>query len=804
MGLILLLTFVFCFGNIYAQPAAPNKLDKENRRHGEWIFYIDTNDQYISSPDTAGTYRLAKYDHGKLQGKVPQYDYKDRLLYESEFSSLNPDTLNGLYISYFYSGKKHEEFEYVNDVVNGKTITYYENGNVYIDVAFKNGKHNGLYKEYYDNGKLHRTGSMTEGKKDGNFIFYAQDGKIEEERMYVNDMLDGEKKVYKDGRLNYGMPYDNGKLNGVGQFYNPDGTINDYFIYYEGNETDITKLIEKTADLISSMDVEAGLTLGMIIEEYFRKKYGTDNELYEFAVSTLATFYFMSGDQDSAVTWIKKNADIYIKKIDTEKEPGADKWHMMSLMCEAYNLTDEAIIANLRTIARSYKNGKPTEETLEYMNRLAHFYYVQYRDMEANKVYDDLLALIESDKKEFSDTYVYYGLEYADELYDHNEINNALSLLNKIEPYAKTSEKNSITYKKANIYSDQNNIDKATILYSQLFESFGKTQPDTLLHILIMEKLAYHNSDIANYAAAEKLYIDMLALTEKYDQSKDAFYYNYVNDLADFYDRVGRYSKSLSLRNEMVQYYKSQIENPSTLDFLLDTVLLKSLYLSTLLDNAETNRLAGNNEITGNILRDVVSQSKSLSGDTTMTYMRSIAALAGWQLDNYQYESSESNYKSVIDISEKYFAETDVNYDTWKDNLSELYFRTKNYDAALKLAEEVYEVRKKTYKENDPMLLASYGRLSEIYEAKGDIEKAYAYLKKDMDARVAKIQSDFSIMNQNEKEQYLSTFRYRFDEFNFFAFQHVATIPAIAQDVMNYQLANKSMLLYSVSAARTT
>ncbi|MBC8045766.1 MAG: CHAT domain-containing protein, partial [Fimbriimonadaceae bacterium] len=147
---------------------------------------------------------------------------------------------------------------------------------------------------------------------------------------------------------------------------------------------------------------------------------------------------------------------------------------------------------------------------------------------------------------------------------------------------------------------------------------------------------------------------------------------------------------------------------------------------------------------------------------------------------------------------------TDVNYDTWKDNLSELYFRTKNYDAALKLAEEVFAVRKEMYKENDPMLLASYGRLSEIYEAKGDIEKAYTYLKKDMDARVSKIQSDFSIMNQNEKEQYLSTFRYRFDEFNFFAFQHAATIPAIAQDVMNYQLANKSMLLYSVSAARTT
>lgn len=796
--------FYFIFHLVNAQHNAPNKFDENNLRDGKWIFFVDTLEHYVNQFDSSGTYRIAEYNHGKLAGPVYEYNSEDKLILEAEFSSLSPDTLNGNYISYYPSGKKHEQYVYQNGIVEGKTISWFENGNIYVEVPFKNGKHHGQYNEYYENGNIHRKGELINGEKNGLFIFYDEKGIISEERNYVNDELDGEKKVYRDGKLLYMQPFIKGIANGVGQYYKSDGTGGDFFISYEGKELDVKKMIELSGTFLSEGEYEKGILISKIMEEYFRKVYGTENEIYDYAVGTLAKYYYASGDSENGKIWVKKTADIYFKTIGTDNEASADAWHLLSFMCDEYGLNEEKIIADKRTIAKSYKDNEPTPETLDYMLRLGSYYFTKYKIKEGENIYDSLLQIIEQNKKKFGKDYAYYGLQYVSDLTNSRNNLKALSVLKKIEPSATASEKNRIQFERASIFYDENNIDEANTIFNQLYDKFPTEQKDSLLQIQVTEKRAIYAMEIANYSESEKLYLNLLALTEQYEKTKDAYYYSFISDLADFYDRVGRYNKSLPLRENLVTYYKEQIDEPLKMDFLLDTVLLKTLYLNAMLDYAETNLKAGNSETAGEMYSTLVYDSKKLTGDSSILYIKSLAALAGWQMDEYNYEDSENNYKKVIALSETYFNNTDVNYDTWLDNLAELYFRKKDYDDALNLAEQVYESRKKMYQNNDPMLLASYGRLSEIYEAKGNIRIAYSYLRKDMDARASKIQADFSIMNQNEKEQYLSTFRYRFDEFNSFALLHQDSVPEIAGDVLNYDLINKSLLLNSLSEARNT
>lgn len=161
----------------------------------------------------------------------------------------------------------------------GKWSGYYESNNLRYIGEFKEGKEVGVFTYYEDmpGQKIKATRDFSkeagksyavfylDGKKmsegwykgqlrEGKWVYYHKGGeKINSEEYYVNDKLDGIRKVfYISGSVSDVIPYKNGKMHGKVLMYSESGTVlkeenyangmrNGESIYYDGNG----KLIKK-------------------------------------------------------------------------------------------------------------------------------------------------------------------------------------------------------------------------------------------------------------------------------------------------------------------------------------------------------------------------------------------------------------------------------------------------------------------------------------------------------------------------------------------------------------------------------
>jgi TonB family protein len=74
----------------------------------------------------------------------------------TNYSSANPEILNGLFWSFFYNGKVNVQGNYVNNEMSGVWTVYNESGKVEEKSGFKNNKREGHTFTFYQNGKVKR------------------------------------------------------------------------------------------------------------------------------------------------------------------------------------------------------------------------------------------------------------------------------------------------------------------------------------------------------------------------------------------------------------------------------------------------------------------------------------------------------------------------------------------------------------------------------------------------------------------------------------------------------------------------
>lgn len=108
------------------------------------------------------------------------------------FVTLTSYAQDGLFKTYYSSGKVESEITYVDRIRDGAAKFYYENGNLKQELTYVNGKVEGLVKEYYENGNLKQTYNIQDGRKEGPVSLYKEDG------TYLSDIFYEKGKRVKD------------------------------------------------------------------------------------------------------------------------------------------------------------------------------------------------------------------------------------------------------------------------------------------------------------------------------------------------------------------------------------------------------------------------------------------------------------------------------------------------------------------------------------------------------------------------------------------------------------------------------
>jgi antitoxin component YwqK of YwqJK toxin-antitoxin module len=255
-----------------------NRLSVDEKKHGLWISFFDTEKKMIES--------IGQYDANRKTGVWKTYYPNGNLKSEITYVNNRPDGYAKLY---YENGKVSEEGIWKVNKWVGQYLYYHPNGNKAYDWQFnENGKRTGEQKYYHANGQLQIKGDWLEGKENGVITEWDSNGNLKSEKMFaegtinvqeskftaekkvsVSDIPDetnatssktktevneqqetqlmfsgnGTFKLYNSfKKVSREGEFVNGRLiNGKRYYYNPDGTLQKTEVYVNGRVSEVIK-----------------------------------------------------------------------------------------------------------------------------------------------------------------------------------------------------------------------------------------------------------------------------------------------------------------------------------------------------------------------------------------------------------------------------------------------------------------------------------------------------------------------------------------------------------------------------------
>ena len=127
----LLTIFIGLLFNAFGQiPSAPNKIDANGLRQGDWVIYYDIDFNEIDNPDSLQFYRTISYNNDVPSDTVIDYHANGNIQWKGYLIRDRPD-----------------------DVIHGRSFYYYENGLIKTQCNHLKGNPSGTWIYYLSNGE---------------------------------------------------------------------------------------------------------------------------------------------------------------------------------------------------------------------------------------------------------------------------------------------------------------------------------------------------------------------------------------------------------------------------------------------------------------------------------------------------------------------------------------------------------------------------------------------------------------------------------------------------------------------------
>lgn len=159
----------------------------------------------------------------------------------------------------------------------------------------------------------------------------------------------------------------------------------------------------------------------------------------------------------------------------------------------------------------------------------------------------------------------------------------------------------------------------------------------------------------------------------------------------------------------------------------------------------------------------------------------------------------EDYLKRSADIYKSRFGAENPNYAKVLNDLGNFYRIQGRFDEAEKNLNESLTIRSKALDSNHPDYVKSQEDLGILYWKKGDLEKAATSFQGAMDKSLDFINRYFPPMSEAEKTKYWDVLQPRFQRYYNYCLEASASNPAIVQNMYDYQMATKGLLLNSTN-----
>lgn len=302
------------------------------------------------------------------------------------------------------------------------------------------------------------------------------------------------------------------------------------------------------------------------------------------------------------------------------------------------------------------------------------------------------------------------------------------------------------------------NYVKAIEIETEAMEIFkkvlGAEHPD---YAMSLNNLTTYNLACGNYAEAIKLGTEAMEICKCVLGTEHPDYALSLNNLAQCNSKLGNYTEAVMLETNAMEILKKVlgIEHPNYATSLSNLAVL----YSDLGNNAEAIRLE----------TEAMEIRKSVFGTEHPVYAQSLINLAYLNTHLGNYASAKRNETEAMEILRSVFGTEHPDYATSLSNLAGLYSDLGNNAEAIKLETEAMEIRRSVLGTENLDYAMSLGNLADSYSRIGNYEKAYYYLKQQIERSNCYILKNLGVLSSNY-QQSLWTTQFEYTYFSIFPF----------------------------------
>ena len=292
--------------------------------------------------------------------------------------------------------------------------------------------------------------------------------------------------------------------------------------------------------------------------------------------------------------------------------------------------------------------------------------------------------------------------------------------------------------------------------------------------------------NLGRYNEAEKTLAQALAIIRTNAATSAMPYSIVLNNQAMLFQTIGRFEEAeTALRQALAVAEKLQsAKSKNHLKFLSNLALLYQ-QMGKYLD-AEAIYLGMEKRL----------------GKTNPDYASMLGNQAALYILMGKDDKVENLLKTAASIYKSSFGEDNPAYAKLISDLGNFYRITAKYREALPLLEKALSIREKMLGKNHPQYVQSQEDLAIFHWKNSAPQNAYTLYKEAMQQSLQFVNSYFPPMSEAEKTKYWDVLSPRFQRFYNFALDVHQSVPETINDVFDYQIATKALLLNSTNKVK--
>ncbi|OJJ16179.1 hypothetical protein BKI52_36045 [marine bacterium AO1-C] len=353
------------------------------------------------------------------------------------------------------------------------------------------------------------------------------------------------------------------------------------------------------------------------------------------------------------------------------------------------------------------------------------------------------------------------------------------------DPYNKLIGNLSLLYHTTGRYTEADEYTQRMIKMNE--EKYGKTHS---AYASALNNRAMLLKDLGKYSEAEQLIDQAIGIITSNEGKNSTPYAIMTNNKALLYQTIGRYQQADKLLSEAIAVGGKTMKEGSTLyqRFLVNQALLYQ----------DMKRYDEAEKIYQKAIKRKQRQWKQ--GHPDYAYM--LNNLAALYVEMGKTDQVEELLNKSRKIYERKFGKQHPGYASATSNLGNFYRSQKKFDQAAPLLKEALVVRESILSNQHPAYAKSQEDLAILNWQMGKVKDATVLYREVLKRSETYIQKYFPAMSEAEKEKYWNKLRPTYLRFYAFVADNYTKNPKLLNDMFNYHIATKAILLSDANKIR--